>query len=366
MDTRPANAVLLAVMVWLIAPVSAIAQPTAVVSGVATDGTDGVIAGETVTLVASDGSTHVAITDPMSRYRFAGLAPGPARLSFAAEGFEAFRAAIDVRAGRQAVFTIVLTVGFHETVEVTTTSTAESDAGVVRTLTGQDLAALPSDPQVLLRRLQDMVGAASADDMSVLVDGFEQHDRVPRREVIQAILPSRAFDTWSDRHAVRASWMRIRARSVHDVRLEWRRRRSDAGVSNNPALVALDAFSAGGNQDLLFSEGRHGSVQLRVVQQPTFFPQAPDALVAEAGRQTRYWLPDQLALPRSLLSSMSWDHRLARDVGASFGVAWERGSRLLRRPTSRRRATTRQRARHRLAGVPSSNTTRRASRRGAS
>jgi hypothetical protein len=81
--------------------------------------------------------------------------------------------------------------------------------------------------------------------------------------------------------------------------------------------------------DVLRLDGRHA--QQLVVDRPEFFPGVPDALpsVEDVTATIRTRSPD-LTFPTMLVSTVSYDRRLAGSLFGSIGYTWRRGTDLLR------------------------------------
>jgi hypothetical protein len=81
--------------------------------------------------------------------------------------------------------------------------------------------------------------------------------------------------------------------------------------------------------DALRLDGRHG--QRLVVDRPAFFPRVPDSLpgVQDLTAAIRTLSPE-LTLPRTLVSTVSYDRRLVGNLFGSIGYTWRRGMDLLR------------------------------------
>src|SRR5215210_8284193 len=154
----------------------------------------GVIIGATVTVADAAGVEKTAETDEQGNYSFAGLPPGRYTVRIAQEGFAPYEnLAVEVQAGRSDPLDIVLTVAI-EREEVTVTAEApvgteaESQAGAV-VLRGEDLDALPDDPDDLSEALQALAGpgaGSSEDGAQIYIDGFTG-GRLPPKESIREI-----------------------------------------------------------------------------------------------------------------------------------------------------------------------------------
>jgi hypothetical protein len=168
-------------------------QSQGTLRGQVADELGGVIIGATVTVTDAAGVEKTATSDQEGRYAFSSLPPGRYTVRVNQEGFSPFEnAAVEVTAGRTEPLNIVLTVAIEQE-EVTVTSEApvgtdpESNAGAV-VLRGEDLDALPDDPEDLSEALQALAGpsAGSDDGAQIFVDGFTG-GRLPPKESIREI-----------------------------------------------------------------------------------------------------------------------------------------------------------------------------------
>src|SRR5688500_9598782 len=140
----------------------------------------GVIIGAVVTVSDAAGVEKTATTDEQGNYAFSGLAPGRYTVRIAQEGFASYEnLAVEVQAGRTDPLDIILTVAIEQeevtvTAEAPVGTEAESQAGAV-VLRGEDLDALPDDPDDLSEALQALAGPGagpSEDGAPIYVDGF--------------------------------------------------------------------------------------------------------------------------------------------------------------------------------------------------
>ena len=158
----------------------------------------GVIIGASVTATDTAGVEKTATTDEQGNYSFAGLPPGRYTVRITQGGFAPYEnAAVEVQAGRNEPLDIVLTVAIEQeevtvTAEAPVGTEAESQAGAV-VLRGDDLDALPDDPEDLSEALQALAGpgAGSAEEgAQIYVDGFTG-GRLPPKESIREIRVNR-------------------------------------------------------------------------------------------------------------------------------------------------------------------------------
>ena len=154
----------------------------------------GVIIGAVVTVSDAAGVEKTATTDEQGNYIVPGLAPGSYTVRINQAGFAAYEnLGVEVQPGGTQPLDIVLTVAIEQE-EVTVTAEspvgteAESQAGAV-VLRGEDLDALPDDPDDLAEALQALAGpgaGSSEDGAQVYIDGFTG-GRLPPKESIREI-----------------------------------------------------------------------------------------------------------------------------------------------------------------------------------
>jgi hypothetical protein len=158
----------------------------------------GVIIGATVAVTDAAGVEKTATTDEQGNYSFAGLPPGRYAVRINQGGFAAYEnPGVEVQAGRTEPLDIVLTVAIEQeevtvTAEAPVGTEAESQAGAV-VLRGDDLDALPDDPEDLSEALQALAGpgaGSSEEGAQIYVDGFTG-GRLPPKESIREIRVNR-------------------------------------------------------------------------------------------------------------------------------------------------------------------------------
>jgi hypothetical protein len=174
------------------ASVASAQQTTASLRGVVTDEFGGVIIGATVNVIDQSGAQKTATTGDDGTYTVSGLAPGRYTVSVQAAGFAVYEnAEVDVVAGRRAQLDVKLGVTIEEqkvTVasETPVSTEAENNADQV-VLKGQDLDALPDDPDELAAALQALAGpSAGPNGGQIFIDGFTG-GRIPPKESIREI-----------------------------------------------------------------------------------------------------------------------------------------------------------------------------------
>nr|MBA3241000.1 TonB-dependent receptor [Acidobacteriota bacterium] len=168
-------------------------QSSGTLRGKVSDELGGLVVGATVTASDASGVEKTSTTDEEGNYLFPALAPGSYTVRVAASGFGLYEnMGIEVAAGRTAPLDIVLTVVIEQE-EVTVTAESpvstdpESEASAV-VLRGEDLDALPDDPEDLSEALQALAGPSVGAEggAEIYLDGFTG-GRLPPKESIREI-----------------------------------------------------------------------------------------------------------------------------------------------------------------------------------
>jgi hypothetical protein len=167
-------------------------QVAGALRGRVTDERGALVVGAQIALTGADGIEKTAATDAEGAYVFGGLKAGTYVLRAAAPGFSPYeRQGVEVAPGRAAVVDITLAVGLEST-EVTVQSAppintdpdANASAVVLR---GEELDALPDDPEALASALKALAGpAAGPEGGEIFVDGFS-NARVPTKSSIREV-----------------------------------------------------------------------------------------------------------------------------------------------------------------------------------
>ncbi len=165
-------------------------QQSGAVQGRVTDEQGGILVGASVTLLDSTGREKTVRTDGEGGYRFGDLAPGNYTLRVTATNFASGEAELSINAGASVSHNIKLGVALEKTEEVTIASeppvSLENRGGGVA-LRGDDLEALPDDPDELASALQSLAGPAfGPNGGQIMIDGFEGA-RVPPRSSIREV-----------------------------------------------------------------------------------------------------------------------------------------------------------------------------------
>jgi hypothetical protein len=153
----------------------------------------GLLVGATVTATDAAGVERTATTNEEGRYTFTALAPGRYTVRASAPGFDIYsNAEVEVSAGGTAPLDIVLSIAIEEEV-VTVTDEApigtdpDQNAGAV-VIRGEELDALPDDPDDLAEALQALAGPSTGPEGEgqLYIDGFTG-GRLPPKESIREV-----------------------------------------------------------------------------------------------------------------------------------------------------------------------------------
>jgi hypothetical protein len=180
-------------LIVVLSMMAALAQQTrATLRGVIKDELGGTIVGATVTLTDAAGRETTATTNGEGVYVFSGLAPGKYSLRATAQGFATTDdSEVDLIAGARKSLDVTLKVTIEEqkvTIAAETPLSTESTNNANQTvITGQDLDALPDDPDELAAALQALAGPSMGPNGGqIFVDGFSG-GRLPPKESIREI-----------------------------------------------------------------------------------------------------------------------------------------------------------------------------------
>lgn len=172
-------------------------QSQATLRGQVIDLLGGVVIGVTVTVIDQTGTERTAITDEQGQYVFPALPPENYTIRVANPGFSPFEnVGVEITAGRTEPLDIILSPA-SAIEEVTVVEEAplgtepEANADSI-TLRGEDLDALPDDPDDLAEALRALAGPTAGvdDEGQIYVDGFTG-GRLPPKESIREIRVNR-------------------------------------------------------------------------------------------------------------------------------------------------------------------------------
>src|SRR5688572_8289672 len=166
----------------------------------------GAIVGAAVTAIDSRGVEKSSVTNDSGNYTITGLAPGKYTLRAVNAGFAMYESTeVEVIAGRPLQLDITLKVAIEEQ-KVTIAADSrelsvepENNAGAV-VLKGEDLEALPDDPDDLAAALQALAGpSAGPNGGQIFVDGFTGGRLPPRASIREVRINSNPFSAEFDR-----------------------------------------------------------------------------------------------------------------------------------------------------------------------
>src|SRR5450631_1450266 len=185
---------------------SAMAQTgTGTLRGTMTDDSGGVIPAANVTLIGK-GVTKTAQTQVDGSYIFQGLAPGQYTVKVAFPGFAPINQPVNITAGGNLVVPIQMVVAAEKqeiTVaeqNATTVSVEPDNNATALVLRGEDLAALPDDPDDLSAALQALAGpGAGPNGGSIYIDGFSGGQLPPKESIREIRINQNPFSAEYDR-----------------------------------------------------------------------------------------------------------------------------------------------------------------------
>lgn len=181
-------------------------QRTGSLKGQILDELGGAIIGVTVTAIDGKGVEKTATTNDGGSYTITGLAPGRYTVRAVGSGFGIYEnAEVDVVAGKPSQLDITLKVAIEEqkvtvdTAGASVSTEPENNAGAV-VLKGDDIDALPDDPDDLAAALQALAGpSAGPNGGQIFVDGFTGGRLPPRSSIREIRINSNPFSAEYDR-----------------------------------------------------------------------------------------------------------------------------------------------------------------------
>jgi hypothetical protein len=196
---------LLVFLALLSATFQAMAQPTGTVKGALTDDSGAVIPAATVTLTGN-GAAKTAQTQADGSYTFSGVQPGSYSVSANVPGFQPFTKPVVVAAGTTVQAPIQLAIA-AEKQEVTvaaeggaTVSVEPDNNATALTIRGEDLQALPDDPDDLSDALAALAGpGAGPNGGQLYVDGFTGGQLPPKESIREIRINQNPFSAEYDR-----------------------------------------------------------------------------------------------------------------------------------------------------------------------
>jgi hypothetical protein len=181
------------------------AQSTGVIRGVMTDDSGAVIPAATVT-ITGNGNPRTAQTQTDGSYTVTGLTPGTYHVRVSFPGFATVDKAVTLAAGATVSVPIEMKVS-AEKQEITVASDNTSAISVepdnnatALVLRGEDLAALPDDPDDLASALQALAGpGAGPNGGSIYIDGFSGGQLPPKESIREIRINQNPFSAEYDR-----------------------------------------------------------------------------------------------------------------------------------------------------------------------
>jgi Carboxypeptidase regulatory-like domain len=185
---------------------AAFGQPaTGGVKGTLEDESGAVIPAVNVTLTGN-GTTKTAQSQADGSYSFTGIAPGQYAATVTLPGFQTFNGKVTVAPGATATLPIQLSVQL-ETQQVTvaaenttTVSVEPENNQTALVISGQDLQALPDDPDDLSNALQALAGpGAGPNGGQLYIDGFSGGQLPPKETIREVRINQNPFSAEYDR-----------------------------------------------------------------------------------------------------------------------------------------------------------------------
>src|SRR6476619_4012401 len=176
------------------------------IKGQVLDELGGAIIGVTVTAIDTKGVEKTTTTNDGGSYTINGLAPGRYTIRAHNAGFGIYEnAEVDIVAGKALQLDITLKVAIEEQKVMVDTGASsvstepENNAGAV-VLKGDDIEALPDDPDDLAAALQALAGpSAGPNGGQIFVDGFTGGRLPPRASIREVRINSNPFSAEYDR-----------------------------------------------------------------------------------------------------------------------------------------------------------------------
>jgi hypothetical protein len=181
-------------------------QTTGTLRGVLTDDSGAIIPAATVS-IAGTGVQKSVPTQNDGSYTFAGLLTGQYTVRVTFPGFAAFQQVVAISAGSTIQLPIQLKVSAAEKQEVTVQGEAGPHLSVepdnnatALVLKGEDLAALPDDPDDLADALQALAGpGAGPNGGQIYIDGFSGGNLPPKESIREIRINQNPFSAEYDR-----------------------------------------------------------------------------------------------------------------------------------------------------------------------
>ena len=181
-------------------------QTTGTIKGVLTDDSGAVIPAASVALTGAGGLQKTAQTQADGSYTFVGLAPGQYTVKAAFPGFAPFEKVVSVAAGSGIQLPIQMSIK-AEKEEISVAAEAGPSVSVepdnnatALVIKGDDLAALPDDPDDLADALQALAGpGAGPNGGQIYIDGFTGGQLPPKENIREIRINQNPFSAEFDR-----------------------------------------------------------------------------------------------------------------------------------------------------------------------
>jgi uncharacterized membrane protein YgcG len=203
---RIVTAMVLGLLIFAAAGVAWAQERPGSLRGQVLDELGGAIVGATVTAVDAKGTEKTVVTNNSGVYTINGLAPGKYTLRVVDSGFAIYEnAEVEIASAKTQQLDVILKVAIEEQ-KVTVAADSrevstepENNAGAV-VLKGEDIDALPDDPDDLAAALQALAGpSAGPNGGQIFVDGFTGGRLPPRSSIREIRINSNPFSAEYDR-----------------------------------------------------------------------------------------------------------------------------------------------------------------------
>ena len=181
-------------------------QTTGTLKGVLTDDSGAVIPAASVSLTPASGAPRTAQSQADGSYTFVGLAPGQYSVKVVFPGFKTFEKGVSVDAGSVIQLPIQMVINVEKqqvTVEGEagpTVSVEPDNNATALVIKGDDLAALPDDPDDLADALQALAGpGAGPNGGQIYIDGFSGGQLPPKESIREIRINQNPFSAEYDR-----------------------------------------------------------------------------------------------------------------------------------------------------------------------
>ncbi len=181
-------------------------RPSGAVSGSVKDTTGGIIPNAVITLTDQSGKTQTVNTGADGSFRFHGVVAGTYTVSATFQGLQQSGVLlVSVKPGQNATTDIIMSVSeqkqqFTVTESANQVSVDPTSNASATTLTGEDLSALPDDPDDLQADLQALAGpSAGPGGNQIYIDGFSGGSLPPKQSIREIRVNSNPFSAEFDK-----------------------------------------------------------------------------------------------------------------------------------------------------------------------